>query len=141
MATDVDVEKAPASLTKEIPRSNTETEQAALNDEGVGSSGTKARNDSTKDAAHPLKDVYATKYPALDRLLSIQERRSGKDFSEHLHRLYRSNLTYHRVLLVKFAINLEEIREMSGPSDNGPAVFIREGIMKDLDESLRQYCE
>ena len=143
MATDVDVEKAPASLTKEIPQPNTKTEQAALNDEGVGGSGTRTRNDLTKDIAHPLEttDVFMTKLSALDRLLPSEEVINGKDFSERLHRLYRSNLAYHRVSIMKFAINLDEMNEMSRPSDNGPSVFIREGIMKDLEESLRQYCE
>jgi hypothetical protein len=62
----------------------------------------------------------------MNTLLPTREMLNGKGFSEHLHRLYRWNLTYHRALIVKFATNLEEMSEMSRLSDNGPAVFMKE---------------
>ena len=90
----------------------------------------------TAEIANELEKLKQQKREIVSALLGEAPPANG--FSEHLHRLYRLNIRYHRISLIKHCVKL---RSLDTLSQDGTYRYIQDCDMQTLETDLRLHCK
>src|SRR4051794_10224557 len=139
MNTAPDLEKRPHSLLTEVqPPTSSNEKLAATADTVAGGNGLLEQSTiptTSSKVTDLLQNLREQKREIVHALVGEDD---DKDFSEDLHRLYRLNIRYHRMSLIKHSVQLYSMDTLY---DDGSFQYIQDSHMKAIEVDLHRHCK